>query len=70
MSPELSWKDVDPTPWIEYVELSPNSTIHENCFSFSLESVPLYTEMFLEELLLIIHVYYHVMKDLEKAETR
>ena len=65
-SPEFSYKDVDPTPWIEYVELSLNSTMHENCFSFSLDSAPLYPEMCLEAPLLINHVSFPVMRDLYK----
>ena len=70
MSPEFNWNYVDPTPRIGYVELSHNSTMHENCFSFRLESAPLYPDMCLEAPLSIIHVYSPVMMDLDKVETR
>ena len=67
VSTEISYKDVDPTPWIEYVELSPNSTMHANCFSFMLEIVPLNPDMCLEAPLSIGHVYSPVMRYLEEA---
>ena len=70
VSPELSWKDVDPTPWIEYVQLSPNSSMHANYFSFMLEIAPLNLDMFLEAPLSIIHVSSPMMRDSDKAETR
>ena len=70
MSPKFNWNDVDPTPRIGYVELSPNYTMYENCFSFRLESEPLYPDMCLEAPLLISHVSYPVMMDPEKLDTR
>ena len=65
-SPKLIWKDVDPTPWIKYVELSPNYTMHANYFSFRLDIAPLYPDMCFEAPVSIIHVYYPMMRDLEK----
>ena len=67
ISPDFNWNDVDPTPRIGYVELSPNYTMHENCFSFRLESAPLYLDMCWEVPFSIIHVSSPMMMDLDKA---
>ena len=70
ISPELSLKYVDPTPWIKYVELSPNYTMHANVFSFRLDIALLYPNMCLDAPLLINHVSSLVMGDPNSADTR
>ena len=70
VSIEFNWKDVLPTHWIEYVELSPNSTMHANCFYFMLEIAPLYPDMCFEAPLSINNMYSFVMRDPYKVEMR
>ena len=70
VSTEISYKDVDPTPWIEYVELSPNSTMHANCFSFKSKIATLYPYMCLEAPLSVNNVSCLVMRYPDNIEMR
>ena len=70
VSPKLSWKDVDPNPWINYVELSPNSTMHANCFSLRSDIVLLYPYMFFEAPLSFNYVSSPVMRYPDNVEMR
>ena len=70
ISPKLSWKEADQTPLIEYVEFSPNSTMHVNFFSFRSNIAPLYPDMCLDAPLSINLISSLVMIDSDSVETR